>query len=142
VIASSFLPAQSGRMGWVRSGLFWRTFFLLSLLTTLSMGSWIGMLNVFQRGPQVRQTAELVVSVVTLTKAALTHSAPELRRELMFDLVSNEGVRIHPGRHRPGRPAPGQSPDAGNRRRGTGKARRPDPLFQPRQRHGRLLDQL
>jgi two-component system osmolarity sensor histidine kinase EnvZ len=81
-------------MGWVRSGLFWRTFFLLSLLTTLSMGSWIGMLNVFQRGPQVRQTAELVVSVVTLTKAALTHSAPELRRELMFELVSNEGVRI------------------------------------------------
>jgi two-component system osmolarity sensor histidine kinase EnvZ len=94
VIASSFLPAQSGRMGWVRSGLFWRTFFLLSLLTTLSIGSWIGMLNVFQRGPQVQQTAELVVSVVTLTKAALTHSAPELRRELMFDLVSNEGIRI------------------------------------------------
>ena len=81
-------------MGWVKSGLFWRTFFLLSLLTTLSMGSWIGMLNVFQRGPQVQQTAELVVSVVTLTKAALTHSAPELRRELMFELVSNEGVRI------------------------------------------------
>ena len=81
-------------MGWVKSGLFWRTFFLHSLLTTLSMGSWIGMLNVFQRGPQVQQTAELVVSVVTLTKAALTHSAPELRRELMFELVSNEGVRI------------------------------------------------
>jgi two-component system osmolarity sensor histidine kinase EnvZ len=81
-------------MGWVRSGLFWRTFFLLSLLTTLSMGSWIGMLNVFQRGPQVQQTAELVVSVVTLTKAALTHSAPDLRKELMFELVSNEGVRV------------------------------------------------
>jgi two-component system osmolarity sensor histidine kinase EnvZ len=81
-------------MRWVRSGLFWRTFFLLSLLTTLSMGSWIGMLNVFQRGPQVQQTAELVVSVVTITKAALTHSAPELRKELLFELVSNEGIRI------------------------------------------------
>jgi two-component system osmolarity sensor histidine kinase EnvZ len=81
-------------MNWMRSGLFWRTFFLLSLLTTLSMGSWIGMLNVFQRGPQVRQTAELVVSVVTITKAALTHSAPELRRELLLELVSNEGIRI------------------------------------------------
>jgi two-component system osmolarity sensor histidine kinase EnvZ len=81
-------------MNWMRSGLFWRTFFLLSLLTTLSMGSWIGMLNVFQRGPQVQQTAELVVSVVTITKAALTHSAPELRRELLLELVSNEGIRI------------------------------------------------
>ena len=85
-------------MSWMRSGLrsglFWRTFFLLSLLTTLSMGSWIGMLNVFQRGPQVQQTAALVVSAVTLTKAALTHSAPDLRRELLFELVSNEGIRI------------------------------------------------
>ena len=53
---ASLSPARAKRMGWVRSGLFWRTFFLLSLLTTLSMGSWIGMLNVFQRGPQVQQT--------------------------------------------------------------------------------------
>lgn len=81
-------------MSWIRSGLFWRTFFLLSLLTTLSIGSWIGMLNVFQRGPQVQGTAALVVSAVTLTKAALTHSAPEMRRELLFDLVSNEGIRV------------------------------------------------
>jgi len=35
-----------------------------------------------------------VVSVVTITHAALTHSAPELRRELLFDLVSNEGIRV------------------------------------------------
>jgi two-component system osmolarity sensor histidine kinase EnvZ len=84
-------PRLFGRM---KSGLFWRTFLLLSFLTTLSMASWIGMINVFQRGPQVEQTAELLVSVVTLTKAALTHSAPDLRRELLFELASNEGIRI------------------------------------------------
>jgi two-component system osmolarity sensor histidine kinase EnvZ len=87
---------RAPRFGWFRSGLFWRTFFLLSVLTTLSMGSWIGIVNLVQRGPQVQQTAELVVSVVTITKAALTHSAPELRRELLFELVSNEGIRILP----------------------------------------------
>ncbi len=91
---ASFLTSRPGRKLWLRSGLFWRTFFLMSLLTTLSMGSWIGMLNVFQRGPQVQQTAELVVSVVTLTKAALTHSAPEARLELLIELVSNEGIRV------------------------------------------------
>ena len=85
---------RAARFAWYTSGLFWRTFFLLSVLTALSMGSWIGMLNVYQRGPQVEQTAELVVSVVTITKAALTHSAPDLRRELLFELVSNEGIRI------------------------------------------------
>ena len=85
---------RAARFARYKSGLFWRTFFLLSVLTALSMGSWIGMLNVYQRGPQVEQTAELVVSVVTITKAALTHSAPDLRRELLFELVSNEGIRI------------------------------------------------
>jgi two-component system osmolarity sensor histidine kinase EnvZ len=82
------------RLRWMRSGLFWRTFLLLSLLTTLSMASWIGMINAVQRGAKVQQTAELVISVVTITHAALTHSAPDLRRELLFELVSNEGIRI------------------------------------------------
>jgi two-component system, OmpR family, osmolarity sensor histidine kinase EnvZ len=84
------------RFLWLRSGLFWRTFFLLSILTTVSMGSWIAMISAVQRGPQVQQTAELVISVVTITRAALTHSAPDLRRELLFELVSNEGIRILP----------------------------------------------
>jgi two-component system osmolarity sensor histidine kinase EnvZ len=86
--------AAPRRLGWMRSGLFWRTFFLLSMLTALSMASWIGMLSVFQRGAQAEQTAELVVSVVTITKAALTHSAPDLRLELLMELVSNEGIRV------------------------------------------------
>ncbi len=84
------------RLIWLKSGLFWRTFLLLSLLTTVSMASWIGMISAVQRGPQVQQTAQLVISVVTITHAALTHSAPELRRELLFDLVSEEGIRIFP----------------------------------------------
>ncbi|MFL6710407.1 MAG: ATP-binding protein [Massilia sp.] len=84
------------RLSWFKSGLFWRTFLLLGLLTTISMGSWIAMINAVQRGPQVKQTAELVISVVTITHAALTHSAPDLRTELLFELVSNEGIRIFP----------------------------------------------
>jgi two-component system osmolarity sensor histidine kinase EnvZ len=80
--------------GRMRSGLFWRTFLLLSFLTTLSIASWIGIINFFQQSKQAEQTAELLVSVVTLTKAALTHSSPDLRRELLIELVSNEGIRI------------------------------------------------
>ncbi|SFC12967.1 sensor histidine kinase [Massilia yuzhufengensis] len=82
------------RFAWYRSGLFWRTFLLMSALTAASMGSWIGMISVFQRGAEVQKTAELVNSVVTITKAALTHSAPHLRTELLLELVSNEGIRI------------------------------------------------
>ena len=86
----------AARLVWLKSGLFWRTFFLLGILTMLSMASWIGMISVVQRGPQAQQIAAQVISVVTITRAALTHSAPELRRELLFDLVSNEGIRVFP----------------------------------------------
>ena len=40
------------RLAWIRSGLFWRTFLLLGILTTLSMASWVGMISYVQRGPQ------------------------------------------------------------------------------------------
>lgn len=87
-------PGVSTHLAWIRSGLFWRTFLLLGILTTLSMASWVGMISYVQRGPQAQQLAAQVISVVTITKAALTHSAPELRRELLFELVANEGIRI------------------------------------------------
>jgi two-component system osmolarity sensor histidine kinase EnvZ len=78
----------------LKSGLFWRTFLLLGVLTTLSMASWTGMISWVQREPQAQQLAAQVISVVTITRAALTHSAPELRTELLFELVSNEGIRV------------------------------------------------
>jgi two-component system osmolarity sensor histidine kinase EnvZ len=80
----------------MKSGLFWRTFFLLGALTTTSMTAWVGMISVVQHEPQVQQISSQVISVVTITHAALTHSAPELRRELLFELVSNEGIRVFP----------------------------------------------
>jgi len=81
-------------LAWLTSGLFWRTFLLLSVLTTLSMSAWVGMISFVQREPQAQQTAAQVISVVTITRAALTHSATDLRRELLFELVSNEGIRV------------------------------------------------
>ena len=78
----------------LKSGLFWRTFLLMGVLTTLSMSAWVGLVSVLQREPQVQQISAQVISVVTITHAALTHSAPELRRELLFELVSNEGIRV------------------------------------------------
>jgi len=49
-----------------------------------------------ERKPVAQQIAGQVVSIVTITRAALTHSAAELRQELLFDLMSNEGIRIYP----------------------------------------------
>jgi two-component system osmolarity sensor histidine kinase EnvZ len=49
-----------------------------------------------EREPRAEQLANQIISVVTITRAALTHSAPDLRIELLFDLASNEGIRVYP----------------------------------------------
>src|SRR5450830_566638 len=84
------------RQRWFSNGLFWRTFFLLTFLITASMVAWVASFRMVERGPRAEQLAAQIVSVVTITRAALTHSAPEMRRELLFDLASNEGIRIYP----------------------------------------------
>ncbi|MDY7578662.1 ATP-binding protein [Herbaspirillum sp. RTI4] len=89
------LPPGYG-LGWFRNGLFWRTFFLLGFLITASMVAWVLSYRMVERGPRTEQLAGQIVSIVTITRAALTHSAPEMRRELLFDLSSNEGIRIYP----------------------------------------------
>ncbi|NEX59796.1 sensor histidine kinase [Noviherbaspirillum galbum] len=84
------------RLNWLKSGLFWRTFFLLAFTITASLGAWTASLRMVEREPRAHQLAAQVISIVTVTRAALTHSAPDLRRELLFDLASNEGIRIYP----------------------------------------------
>ena len=81
---------------WLRSRLFWRTFLMLGFLVTLSMAAWFASLRMVERTPIAQQNAAQVISIVTITRAALTHSDPELRQELLFDLMSNEGLRIYP----------------------------------------------
>ena len=84
------------RFVWLRSGLLWRTFFLLAFLIAVSMAAWVASFSIVERIPRANQIAAKIVSIVTITRAALTHSAPDLRRELLFDLASSEGVRIYP----------------------------------------------
>ena len=84
------------RLKWLRSGLFWRTFFLLAFLIAASMITWVTSFRMVERTPRGEQIAAQVVSIVTITRAALLHSAPELRRELLFDLATTQGIRVYP----------------------------------------------
>jgi two-component system osmolarity sensor histidine kinase EnvZ len=84
------------RLSWLKSGLFWRTFFLLAFLITASLAAWVASFRMVEQTPRAQQLAAQIISIVTVTRAALTHSAPDMRRELLFDLASNEGIRIYP----------------------------------------------
>ncbi len=90
------MTINGARLAWLKSGLLWRTFLLLGVLITLSMVAWVASFRMVERAPKAEQMAAQVVSVVTITRAALTHSAPDLRRELLFELANNEGIRVYP----------------------------------------------
>jgi two-component system osmolarity sensor histidine kinase EnvZ len=92
----NLIPRLRHRLGWLESGLFWRTFVLLAFLITASIVAWIIGFQAVERTPRAQQMAAQVISIVTITRAALTHSAPDLRRDLLFDLASNEGIRVYP----------------------------------------------
>jgi two-component system osmolarity sensor histidine kinase EnvZ len=88
--------AVAQRLTWLRSGLLWRTFFLLAFLIAASMAAWVASFRMVERTPRSEQIASQVVSIVTITRAALLHSAPMLRRELLFELASAQGIRVYP----------------------------------------------
>ncbi len=75
--------------------LFWRTFLLLSLLVTASMATWFLSFKLVERKPHAQQVSAQIISLVTITRAALTHSAPDKRRELLIDLAQNQGIRVY-----------------------------------------------
>lgn len=80
---------------WFSSGLFWRTFFYMALLVTASMLAWVSSYRIIEQNPRAEQKSAQIVSIVTITRAALMHSAPDKRRELLQDLAKNEGIQIY-----------------------------------------------
>src|ERR1035437_9874323 len=90
------MPIAHNRLAWLQSGLFWRTFFLLAFLIAASMAAWVASFRIVERAPRAKQIAAQVISIVTITRVALTHSATDSRRELLFELASNEGIRVYP----------------------------------------------
>ncbi|MBV2234755.1 MAG: HAMP domain-containing protein [Sterolibacterium sp.] len=80
---------------WPRS-LLWRTFLLVALLMLLSILAWFAIFRFYQEEPRAHQAAQLMISVVNLTRSAITNAAPGKRRELLRDLSDREGIHIYP----------------------------------------------
>ncbi|MDB5858689.1 MAG: putative histidine kinase, classic, partial [Ramlibacter sp.] len=73
--------------------LFWRTFFLLSLLLIGSIVAWLQTFRALEFEPRAVQTAQQIASLVNLSRAALVHADPIARVSLIKTLADQEGVR-------------------------------------------------
>jgi two-component system osmolarity sensor histidine kinase EnvZ len=76
--------------------LLWRTFVLIAALIVLSVAAWFELLRFSEREPRARQTAQMIASVVNLTRTALVTAQPDLRRDLLVDLQEQEAIRVYP----------------------------------------------
>ena len=76
--------------------LLWRTFLLIAALIVVAVLAWAAIFTRAEREPRARQLAQMVVSVVNLTRSALVTAQPERRRELLLELSDREGIRVYP----------------------------------------------
>jgi two-component system osmolarity sensor histidine kinase EnvZ len=72
-----------------------RSFLLIVVLIVLSLVASVLIYRQVQQEPHAKQMAQLVVSVVNLTRAAVLSAAPEWRTALLAELAGAEGLRLH-----------------------------------------------
>jgi two-component system osmolarity sensor histidine kinase EnvZ len=72
-----------------------RSFLLIVVLIVLSLMASVVIFRHVQQEPHAKQMAQLVVSVVNLTRAAVLSAAPEWRSALLAELAGSEGLRLH-----------------------------------------------
>jgi len=87
-------PSSAGAGGGF--SLFWRTFFLLSLLLVGTAVGWYQLFRTLEYEPRVIDNARQVASLVNLSRAALVHSDAIARVSLIKTLADEEKVRILP----------------------------------------------
>lgn len=81
---------------WLPRTLLWQTFLSIALLLGLTLAIWSQIFRYFEEPSRARDLAQMVVSVVNLTRTALINAEPRLRTELLIDLAALEGIRIYP----------------------------------------------
>jgi len=101
-VTDSERPPQTGATrartlpGWLPRTLLWQTFLLVALLLTLALAAWSQIFRYFEEAPRARDLAQMVVSVVNLTRTALINADSARRRELLIELAALEGIRVYP----------------------------------------------
>lgn len=89
-----FLRTIAAAVTGLFTGLFWRTFVMISFLLAASLFTWYFSSQFAELEPRVNQAAQQIQTLVNLTRTGLVHADPILREALIGDLRVNENIRI------------------------------------------------
>lgn len=73
-----------------------RAFLLIALLIVASLAASSWLLRQSEREPRAQQLAQMIASVVNLTRAAVLSSESSLRPALLAEMAGSEGIRVFP----------------------------------------------
>ena len=76
--------------------LLWQTFCLIALLLIVALGAWSNIYRHFDEVLRAESLAQMVASVVNLTRTALINADPARRQDLLIEMTALEGIRIRP----------------------------------------------
>jgi len=85
---------RKSRSLWPRS-LLGRSVLLIALLLVIANVAWLQIFRYTEREPRARQTAQQIVSVVNLTRAALITAQASKRYDLLAELSRSEGIQVY-----------------------------------------------
>lgn len=83
-------------MNWPPRTLAARVFLLIAILLVVSLALSAEIFRRSEEEPRAKQLAQMVVSVVNLTRAAVLSADPALRSALLEELAEAEGIRVFP----------------------------------------------
>ncbi len=77
--------------------LLWRSVLLIAALLLVAHLAWLQIFRASEIEPRAQQTAQQVISVVNLTRAALVTADPGRRFALLDELAQREGIQVYAG---------------------------------------------
>src|SRR5450759_4164155 len=92
--SNPIMPSREATVINLPRSLLARSFLLIVVLIVLSLAASVAIFRHVQQEPHAKQMAQLVVSVVNLTRAAVLSAAPEWRSALLAELAEAEGLRV------------------------------------------------
>lgn len=77
--------------------LLWRSVLLIAALLVIAHLTWLQIFRASETEPRALQSAQQIVSVVNLTRAALVTAEPARRFALLDELAEREGIQVYAG---------------------------------------------
>ncbi len=82
--------------GFLPHTLLWQTFLQIALILILSLLAWSQIFQYIEEPARTRESSQMIVTIINLTRTALIKAEPKLRADLLVEWATLEGINAYP----------------------------------------------